>query len=239
MTQPKLLLLSSSKYRDTGYLQHAKLTLEEFLGVDMKQILFIPFANAAKEYDSYEAKVAKAFDTLGVSVQSIHHASDLVAAVYSAGAIAIGGGNTFALLTHLKEQGLIDPIRRVVGKGIPYIGWSAGANVACPTISTTNDMPICDPVGFEAIGLIPFQLNAHFIEGQIDGHNGESREQRLDEYLAVNPGERVLALPEGTAIIQKGTQIILRGETDGMLFTSQGRQTIKRDEDLSCILIGK
>ena len=100
-------------------------------------------------------------------------------------------------------------------------------------------MPICQPSGLDALGLIPFQLNAHFIEGQIDGHNGESREQRLAEYLAIYPEECVVALPEGTAIFQKGAQTVLRGEADGILFTSQGRQIIKRDEDLSWILTNK
>jgi len=239
MTQPNLLLLSSSKYRDTGYLLHAKPVLETFVGADMDEILFIPYANAAKQYDLYETKVTEALNGLGVRVQSIHHASDPVAAIHSAKAIAIGGGNTFALLSRIKDAGLIDPIRQVVGNGTPYIGWSAGANVACPTISTTNDMPICQPADLDALGLIPFQINAHFIEGQIDGHNGESREQRLAEYLAINPDERVVGLPEGTAIFQKGAQILLRGEADGVLFTSHGRQTIKRDEDLSWILTSK
>jgi dipeptidase E len=239
MTRPNLLLLSSSKFRDTGYLSHAIPVLKEFLGADLKQILFIPYANAAKQYDLYEANVAEALEALGVTVQSIHHASEPVAAIHSATVVAIGGGNTFALLSRLKETGLIDPIRQIVGNGTAYIGWSAGANVACPTISTTNDMPICQPSGLDALGLIPFQLNAHFIEGQIDGHNGESREQRLAEYLAIYPEERVVALPEGTAIFQKGAQTVLRGEADGILFTSQGRQIIKRDEDLSWILTNK
>lgn len=236
MTSPNLLLLSSSKFRDTGYLRHAKPILKEFLDANLSQILFIPFANAAKQYDFYEAKVTEALKSLGVDVRSIHHASDPVAAIHSATAIAIGGGNTFALLSRLKENGLIDPIRQVVGNGTAYIGWSAGANVACPTISTTNDMPICLPAGLDALGLIPFQLNAHFIDGQFEGHNGESREQRITEYLAIHPNERVVALPEGTAIIQESAQIVLRGEADGVLFTSHGRQIIKRDEELSWIL---
>ncbi len=239
MTRPNLFLLSSSKYRDTGYLSNALPILGEFLGAELNQILFIPFANAAKQYDLYEAKVAEALDGIGVAVQSIHHASDMVAAIHSASVIAIGGGNTFALLSRLKETRLIDPIRQAVGNGTAYIGWSAGANVACPTISTTNDMPICQPAGLDALGLISFQLNAHYIEGQIDGHNGESREQRLAEYLAIYPNERVVALPEGTAIFQKDAQPVLRGEADGILFTSQGRQIIKRDEDLSWILTSK
>lgn len=239
MTRPNLLLLSSSKFRDTGYLLHAIPVLEAFLDAEVNEILFIPYANAAKQYDSYEAKVAEALDGLGVVVKSIHHASDAVAEIHCAKAIAIGGGNTFALLSRIKEAGLIDPIRQVVEEGTAYIGWSAGANLACPTISTTNDMPICQPAGLDALGLIPFQINAHFIEGQINGHNGESREQRLAEYLAIHPNGRVVGLPEGTAIFQKGAQFFLRGEADGVLFTAHGRQTIKRDEDLSWILTSK
>ncbi len=239
MKRPNLLLLSSAECRDTGYLRHALPMVKELLVAELNQILFIPFANAAKQYDLYEAKVAEALETLGVAVQSIHHTSDPVAAIHSAKVIVIGGGNTFALLSRIKEAGLIDPIRQVVGNGAVYIGWSAGANVACPTISTTNDMPICQPAGLDALDLIPFQVNAHFIEGQIDGHNGESREQRLAEYLAIFPKERVVALPEGTAIFQKSAQTVLRGEADGILFTSQGRQIIKRDEDISWILTSK
>jgi dipeptidase E len=235
MKQSNLLLLSSSKYRDTEYLQHAKSMFEGFLSGRAKELLFIPYANVAKEYDQYETRVGAALASLGVKVRSIHRAGDAAAAIKSAKAIAVGGGNTFALLSHLQGASLLDPIRQAVANGAPYIGWSAGANLACPTLCTTNDMPICEPTGFGAMGLIPFQLNAHYIAGKIAGHNGESRGQRLSEFLALNPKKCVLALPEGAALICRGGKKTISGEADGILFTSQGQKTAKRGEDLSWI----
>ncbi|MBT3700055.1 MAG: dipeptidase PepE [Alphaproteobacteria bacterium] len=240
MTSPHLLLLSSSRYRDAGFLVDGLPVIKDFLvnciAGDIKDVLFVPYANAAKEYDDYEARVAAIFDTCGLGVQSIHHESDPVAAVRSAQAIAIGGGNTFALLSRLQEAKLIEPIRQAVMAGTPYIGWSAGSNMACPTLCTTNDMPICEPESFDALALIPFQINPHFVSGQIAGHNGESREQRLAEFMAVSPHKPVLALPEGTALRRHGEALTMSGHADGILFSADKQQVIKRDEDVSWML---
>ncbi len=227
--------MSSSRCGDTGFLNSGLPIVESFLPENVKELLFIPFANAAKRYDEYEEKVAVAFSDIGLTVRSIHHLDNSIAEIHSAQAIVIGGGNTFALLSRLQEANLLDPIRQAVNAGTPFIGWSAGTNIACPTIQTTNDMPVIQPAGFAALALIPLPITPHYIEGKIKGHNGESREQRLSEFLAINPEEQVLALPEGSALLQLGRQNKLCGEVDGILFRSKGRQTVGRNEDLSWI----
>ncbi len=236
MTHPNLLLVSSSGYRDAGFLVNSLPAVKAFMPDDLEELLFIPFANVAREFDAYEAKMAAALEGLNFNVKSIHHADDPVAAVQSAKAIAVGGGNTFALLLRLQEAGLIEPIRQAVQGGAHYVGWSAGSNLACPTMRTTNDMPICQPLSFETLDLVPFQINAHFVSGKLANHNGESREDRLVEFLSLNLDESVLALPEGVAFLSQGEQTTLCGEADGFLFTRGARQTLKRGEDLSWLL---
>lgn len=232
----KLLLLSSSKYRDTGYLEHAVTMIGDFLPSGLTSVLFIPFAAVGMDFDDFEAKAAGALEPLDLEVRSIHRAQDWPRAVAEAEAIAVGGGNTFALLGRLQEAGLLEAIRRAVAGGTPYIGWSAGSNVACPSICTTNDMPILQPAGFAALSLIPFQINPHFIAGKIEGHNGESREERLAEYLALNPHARVLALPEGSALRRRAGELSLIGKADAILFTSEEPKTIERGSDVSWLL---
>lgn len=232
----KLLLLSSSRYRDTGYLEHALAQIRSFLPEGIDNLLFVPFANVTINFDAYEDQLAKALAPLKIAVRSIHRADDLPAAVSQAQAIAVGGGNTFALLKRLQDAELLKPIRAAVEAGTPYIGWSAGSNVAGRTIRTTNDMPICQPASFEALSLIPFQLNPHFISGKIKGHNGESREERLAEFLAFNPQESVLALPEGSLLARNGNMLNLRGAADAVFLTAGKTQTIERNTDLSWLL---
>jgi len=125
-------------------------------------------------------------------------------------AIAVGGGNTFRLLARLYEFGLLDPIRQRVQDGAPYVGWSAGSNVACPTIRTTNDMPVVEPPSFDALGLVPFQINPHFTDAAIPNHGGETRSERLLEFLELNPTMPVLSLREGTALLadDRGMQLL-------------------------------
>lgn len=126
-------------------------------------------------------------------------------AVREAQAIAVGGGNTWALVTRMYEAGIIDPIRECVNSGaLPYCGWSAGGNVACPTLRTTNDMPIAEPPSFNTFGFIPFQTNPHFISGGTAGLNNETREDRIEEFIWYNPDEEVIGLPEGTALFVTG-----------------------------------
>jgi len=231
-----LLLLSSSRYRTTGFLVDARPAIYDFLSDVPGEVVFIPYANAAQDYDDYEARVVAALASPSLKIRSIHHACDPVAVIENAQAIAVGGGNTFALLARMQQAKIMEPIRQAVNSGKPYVGWSAGSNLACPTICTTNDMPICQPENFDALGLIPFQINPHFVSGQIDGQNGESREHRLTEFLAFQPKKKVLALPEGTALIKQGGALTLKGQADGTLFSEQEQQAIIRGEDLSWML---
>ena len=145
-------------------------------------------------------------------------ADDPAAAVREAQAIAVGGGNTFRLLELLYEKKLLDPIRHRVNAGIPYVGWSAGSNVACPTIRTTNDMPIAEPPSLKALNLVPFQVNPHFTDAVIPNHGGETRSERLQEFLEANPAMPVLALREGSTLRVEGESWSLLGERAARIF---------------------
>lgn len=195
------LLLSSSSYKDTGYLNHCRPWISEFLSeckVADEEILFIPYAGVRRSNDEYELKVQDCLQNK--KVVSIHRFSDAKKAVKDAKTICIGGGNTFVLLHHLYKFDLVDAIRSRVEEGGVYFGWSAGANVAGSTIMTTNDMPIIMPKSFDALNIFPHQINPHFISGKIAGHNGESREERLEEFLIVNQQSTIYALPEGVGL---------------------------------------
>lgn len=193
----KALLFSASSYKDTGYLRHCKNPIMDFLGDDKEEeILFIPYAGVSRTNDEYEQKVIDRLKTK--NIKSIHRYDDKKAAIRNAKIIAVGGGNTFMLLHELYKFDLIDEIRDAVENGAKYFGWSAGANIAGKTMKTTNDMPIIMPKSFDSLGLFPYQINPHFISGKFPGHNGESREERIAEFLRANPSEIVYALPEGT-----------------------------------------
>ncbi|MEX2597910.1 MAG: dipeptidase PepE, partial [Salibacteraceae bacterium] len=173
--------------------------------------LFIPYAAVGFSYDEYEAKVQKALGAF-VEVKSIHHYTNSKEAVLNAEAIIIGGGNTFQLLMLLQNNDLIEVIQHRVKENIPYIGWSAGSNIACPTIKTTNDMPIAEPNNFNALNLVNYQINPHYTEQTLTGHGGESRLQRLMEYAAINDVPTV-CLPEGCAIkIEAGITKLISSE---------------------------
>lgn len=175
----RLLLLSNAKCEGMGYLEHAREHVRDFLGGTVPRVLFVPFAAVTRSYDDFVGQTLPVFDALGVAVEGIHRCTDPVAAVNEAPALMIGGGNTWKLLRELRSQALLPAIRARVERGMPYIGWSAGSNVACPTIMTTNDMPICDPHGFDALGLVPFQINPHYLHGNPPGFKGETREERI------------------------------------------------------------
>ncbi len=130
-------------------------------------------------------------------VRSVHGQSDPREAIRRAQAICVGGGNTFALAKKMQEQGLVREIADKIASGTPYVGWSAGSNVTCPTICTTNDMPIVQPESFDAIGAVKFQINPHYLDANPEGHAGETREQRIMEYIEANPDRWVAGLREG------------------------------------------
>lgn len=193
----RLLLLSNSSNYGEKYLAHAKKELSQFLG-EINEVLFIPFAAVTITYDQYEQKVQKACDEIGVKVTSIHHFENFEKAVLEAKAILIGGGNTFRLLSLLQQNNLLRLIKKTVKSGTPYVGWSAGANIAGLTIKTTNDMPIDEPKSFKALELVPIQINPHFSNAVLPNHNGETRLQRLQEFAQLNPNVLTIGLPEGT-----------------------------------------
>ncbi|MDR2853856.1 MAG: dipeptidase PepE, partial [Prevotellaceae bacterium] len=193
----KLLLISNSTNAGEAYLDYPKYEIQEFLGEKSVEALFIPYAAVTFSYDEYEAKVNHRFAEIGHHVTSIHRFADPVKAVKEAKAIVVGGGNTWKLVEMLYLNKLIDPIREKVLSGTPYVGWSAGANVACPTLRTTNDMPIVNPIGFETFNLVPFQINPHYLDAHPENHGGETREQRIEEFMVENPKIYVAGLREG------------------------------------------
>lgn len=216
-----LLLLSSSRVGDTKYLAHALEMIDEHLTVknsSNKELLFIPYASVTMSYDEYTDKVQSALSIKNITVRGIHTFDDPIEAVNNASAIAIGGGNTFHLLSELYKNDLIDVIKENVGNGMKYIGWSAGSNVAGLSISTTNDMPIIEPPSFKALGLVNVQLNPHYTDYNPPGHHGETREERLKEFMAINPTTPIIGIVEGTALKVDGETIDLIGPNDGFVF---------------------
>ena len=191
-----LLLISNSTNAGEEYLKYPIAEIAKTLK-GVSEVVFIPYAAVTFSYDEYEAKVQARFNEIGIKVRSIHHALNKRNFLRNAEAVVIGGGNTFALLKHMQEEDLLDVIHRRVKGGMPYVGWSAGSNVTCPTICTTNDMPIVQPESFRAIGLVSFQINPHYLDANPEGHAGETREQRIQEYIKANPRCWVVGLREG------------------------------------------
>jgi dipeptidase E len=225
MTNKRLLLLSNgSELVGSEPTEFARAALRDFLGDGVRRVLFVPFASVARTYDEYAARVRLTFGAMGCEVESLHEAKDARAAIGRADAVAVGGGNTFHLLRELYEAGAIEAIRERVERGAPYVGWSAGSNVACPTIRTTNDMPVVEPPTFSALGLVPFQINPHYTNAQLPNHNGETRDERLTEFAEANPGVRVVALWEGTMLRVEGADITLIGSKPARLFR-KGEET--------------
>ncbi len=211
----RLLLLSSSRVHGGGYLDHAEPLIRDFLP-RIKRVLFVPYA--LKDRDGYAAVARQKFEAMGFALDSIHQASDPRGAVEKAEAMFIGGGNTFRLLNNLYEHNLLAVIRNRVGFGMPYMGASAGTNMAGPTIKTTNDMPIIQPPSFEALGLVPFQINPHYIDADPGStHMGETREQRLREYLEENDVP-VVAIREPAIIRAEAGVITLEGSAGAKIF---------------------
>lgn len=230
----RLLLISNSTNAGEAYLDYPKYQIADFLGEKEMQCLFIPYAGVTISFDDYEARVRDRFAEVGHRISSIHHAQDPVKAVKDAEVIVVGGGNTFQLIKMIQDQGLIDPVRERVLSGTPYVGWSAGSNVCCPTIRTTNDMPILEPRGFHAFNLVPFQINPHYTDLNPPGHAGETREDRILEYLAANRGDTVLGLREGCMFRVEDDRMSLIGERTVRLFRyGQSPVELDRNHDFS------
>jgi dipeptidase E len=211
----RLLLISNSTLHGSGYLDHAEAEIRSFLG-DVKRVLFVPFA--LHDRDGYAATAQRRFDEMGYELWSVHTAINPAQAVNDANAIFIGGGNTFRLLKALYDFDLVDPIHKRVEAGMPYIGSSAGSNVAAPTIKTTNDMPIVQPPSFNALGLVPFQINPHYLDPDPNSkHMGETREQRILQFLEENDTP-VIGLREGAMLRIENGETSLRGSSGARIF---------------------
>ena len=211
-----LLLISSSRVHGQTYLEHCRAAVtDHFSG--LKNILFVPYA--LKDHDGYESTVASAFEEAGLTIRSIHHAADPVAAIGEADGVFVGGGNSFRLLKTLYELQLLPAIKQAVqGGSLTYMGSSAGTNMACPTIRTSNDMPIVQPPSFDAFGLVPFQINPHYLDADPNStHKGETREQRLAEFHEEN-SLPVAGLREGSWFKIEGNSCELCGKTGMKLF---------------------
>jgi len=220
----KLLLFSNSTNYGSDFLQHAINPIKEFLEENnVKKIVFIPYAIVSLTYDDYENKVKRKFKEIGFDITSIHNFEDKIEVINKSECIVVGGGNTFQLLNLIYETGIYNVIKEKVNNGCPYIGWSAGSNIACPTISTTNDMPIVFPKTFQAFGFINFQINPHFTEKTIENHAGETREQRIKEFLSLNPSIKVLGLREGCWLKILDNRIFHFGNATSKLFLSKNQ----------------
>jgi dipeptidase E len=229
----RLLLLSNSTAPGRKYLEHALDALADAL-TDVRRLLFVPYALA--DHDSYTAQVTETLSSLGVEVVGAHQ-GDPVELLDSTQAVFLGGGNTFRLLRALYAQELLAPIRDRVAQGTVYVGSSAGTNMACPTIRTTNDMPIVEPPSFEALGLIPFQINPHYLDPVSgDKHMGETREERITQFLEENDIP-VLGLREGTWLSFVDSSVTLGGFTAGArLFQRSGVEEVSVGADVSGLL---
>jgi dipeptidase E len=214
----RLLLISNSTNPGEPYLNYPKENIKAFLGTEPVMALFIPYAAVTFSYDLYEEKVSERFREIGHDIVSIHHFDDPANAVLKAGAIVVGGGNTWMLLKMIRDKNLMAPLREKILAGTPYIGWSAGSNIACPSVRTTNDMPVTDPGSFNALNLIPFQINPHYLDANPEGHAGETREQRIEEFIEVNPELNVAGLREGTMLLLENDKLKLFGSRNIRIF---------------------
>ena len=211
----RVLLISNSTLYGSGYLDHAAAEICDFLG-SAKRVVFIPYA--LYDRDAYAAQAQKRFEKMGIDLTSIHTASDPTQAISDAEAVFIGGGNTFRLLKALYDFDVLKPIRQRVADGMPYVGSSAGSNVAGPTIKTTKDMPIVQPPSFNALGLVPFQISPHFLDPDPNStHMGETQEERILQFLEEND-TTVAGLREGAMVRVENGTTTLKGSAGARIF---------------------
>lgn len=214
-----LLLISNSTNAGEAYLEYPKNNIAQFFAkFGVKKVLFVPYAGVTVCWNDYTAKVAARFAEFGVEVEGIHTQRNAAAAVEAAQAVVVGGGNSYALLKEMQDNGIIEPIRRRVTEGLPYVGWSAGSNMACPGLYTTNDMPIVEPLSFKSLNLIPFQINPHYLDAHPDGHAGETREQRISEFVQLQKGVNVAGLRESCMLLIEGRKMELIGPRPMRIF---------------------
>src|SRR6056297_1220841 len=231
----RLLLISNSTNAGEDYLAHAKDNIKDFLQQgEVKKVLFIPYAAVSFSYDDYQEKVWKRFGEFNVEVDSLHNYphDKRKEAVKNAESIVVGGRNTFHLQKQMHQEDLIEVMRHSVLNGAPFIGWSAGSNVACPTICTTNDMPIVEPDSFHALNLVRFQINPHYLDAHPEGHAGETREMRIKEFLVVNPYVYTVGLREGCMFLVEQGKIMHIGPKNARIFKGDEEpQELSSDDD--------
>jgi dipeptidase E len=211
----RILLISNSTLYGSGYLDHAESEIRDFLG-SIKKVLFVPFA--LYDRDAYAKQASDRFAAMGYDLNSIHTATDMKHAVADTEAVFIGGGNTFRLLKALYDNDVLIPIRERVEAGMPYIGSSAGSNVAGVTIKTTKDMPIVQPPSFDALGIFDYQISPHYQDPDPNSkHMGETQEERIRQFHEENETP-VMGLREGTMLRITGDLILLKGITAARIF---------------------
>jgi dipeptidase E len=233
----KLLLLSNSTMPGTSFFTWPRPWVKTFLGEKPLNLIFIPYAAVTFPFDEYEANVRKVFNEMQYAIFSIHGVTDKRKAIEKADGIVIGGGNTFALLHRILSDDLLEIIQEKVSAGTPYIGWSAGSNLACPTIMTTNDMPIVQPASFKALNLVPFQINPHYHELRFENQGGETRKERINEFLVMNPHRSVIGLPEGMLLQVEDDHVRLDGEGSAKLYqANKAAVELTAGTDLSNLL---
>ncbi|HKM92504.1 MAG TPA: dipeptidase PepE [Prolixibacteraceae bacterium] len=232
-----LLLISNSTMPGEPFLDYPKSEIKNFIGNQALNIVFIPYAAITFSYNEYEQKVIERFNEIGHTIKSIHHFNNPIKAITDANCIVVGGGNTWQLTRLLREKQLLQTIRKKVLSGTPYIGWSAGANIACPSIKTTNDMPIIDPLGFDALSLVSFQINPHYLDANPNGHAGETRQQRIEEFLELNQQITVAGLREGTMLKLENNQLKLIGNRSMRIFNyNKTPFEVNENDDLSFLI---
>ncbi len=214
----RLLLLSNSTMAGEPWLGWPESHIRAFLGGERRRLFFIPFAGVRMSWDDYARMARERLSQLGYSLVSAHETTDPIGALGEAHAVVVGGGNTWHLVNELYASGLMASIRDRVLGGLPYLGWSAGSNVACPTLMTTNDMPVVQPPSFKTLGFVPFQINPHFTDAQPPGHGGETRTDRILEFIEVNSAMTVVGLPEGDLLRLEGGGLHLAGSRPARIF---------------------
>ncbi|WP_242085652.1 dipeptidase PepE [Aestuariivivens sediminis] len=214
----KIIIASSSNVYGSGFLEYLFEELETFFEV-AEDILFIPYARPGGiSHDDYTEKVNHAFRKIEKNVIGIHTFENQKQAIKNAKAIFTGGGNTFVLINQLYKRHLIEPLKTSISKGIPYLGTSAGSNICGLNIMTTNDMPIVYPPNFNALGLVHFNINPHYLDPNPKGkHMGETREVRIKEFHQYNTIP-VVGLREGSWLRVNGESVVLQGNLKARIF---------------------